>query len=281
MSTTLAKPAEVNRTWYILDAEGKPLGRVAAKAAHILRGKHKPTYTPNVDCGDHVIIINCSKAILTGRKLEQKKFYWHTGWIGGLKSISYKDLMANQADRAMTIAVNGMLPNNSLGREQIKRLRTYKDAAHKHEAQKPVAYELIRRCFIMYESKVKYYYGTGRRKHSVARVRIYPGSGNVTINGRGIDDYFGLETLKLIVRQPLAVTDNLDKFDIVCTVAGGGVTGQAGAIRHGLSRALLEFDPELRPVLKKAGFLTRDPRMKERKKYGLKAARRAPQFSKR
>ena len=102
MSTTLAKPAEVNRTWYILDAEGKPLGRVAAKAAHILRGKHKPTYTPNVDCGDHVIIINCSKAILTGRKLEQKKFYWHTGWIGGLKSISYKDLMANQADRAMT-----------------------------------------------------------------------------------------------------------------------------------------------------------------------------------
>ncbi|HBB19007.1 MAG TPA: 30S ribosomal protein S9, partial [Ruminococcus sp.] len=113
----------------------------------------------------------------------------------------------------------------------------------------------------MYESKVKYYYGTGRRKHSVARVRIYPGTGNVTINGRGIDDYFGLETLKLIVRQPLALTDNLDKFDIVCTVAGGGVTGQAGAIRHGVSRALLEFDAELRPVLKKAGFLTRDPRM--------------------
>ena len=120
----------------------------------------------------------------------------------------------------------------------------------------------------MYESKVKYYYGTGRRKHSVARVRIYPGSGNVTINGRGIDDYFGLETLKLIVRQPLSLTDNLDKFDIVCTVVGGGVTGQAGAIRHGLSRALLEFSPELRPTLKKAGFLTRDPRMKERKKYG-------------
>ena len=104
----------------------------------------------------------------------------------------------------------------------------------------------------MYESKVKYYYGTGRRKHSVARVRIYPGSGNVTINGRGIDDYFGLETLKLIVRQPLALTENLDKFDIVCTVAGGGVTGQAGAIRHGVSRALLEFDAELRPTLKKA-----------------------------
>ena len=133
----------------------------------------------------------------------------------------------------------------------------------------------------MYESKIKYFYGTGRRKHSVARVRVYPGSGNITINNRSIDDYFGLDTLKLIVRQPLALTEAAEKFDIVCTVTGGGVTGQAGAIRHGLSRALLEYDAELRPVLKKAGFLTRDPRMKERKKYGLKAARRAPQFSKR
>lgn len=133
----------------------------------------------------------------------------------------------------------------------------------------------------MYESKQQYYYGTGRRKSSVARVRLYPGSGNITINGRSIDDYFGLETLKLIVRQPLNLTETLEKFDVVCTVAGGGVTGQAGAIRHGVSRALLVFNPELRPVLKKAGFLTRDPRMKERKKYGLKAARRAPQFSKR
>ena len=133
----------------------------------------------------------------------------------------------------------------------------------------------------MYESKVKYYYGTCRRKHSVARVRLYPGNGTITINGRGIDDYFGLDTLKLIVRQPLALTENLENMDVVCTVAGGGVTGQAGAIRHGVARALLEFNPELRPVLKKAGFLTRDPRMKERKKYGLKAARRAPQFSKR
>ena len=133
----------------------------------------------------------------------------------------------------------------------------------------------------MYESKEKYYYGTGRRKHSVARVRVYNGTGKITINGRDIDDYFGLETLKLIVRQPMTLTDTLGKFDIVCTVAGGGVTGQAGAIRHGLSRALLVFNPELRPTLKAAGMLTRDPRMKERKKYGLKKARRAPQFSKR
>ena len=125
------------------------------------------------------------------------------------------------------------------------------------------------------------YYGTGRRKSSVARVRLVPGEGKVTINGRSMEEYFGLKTLELIVRQPLNLTETVDKYDIVCTVAGGGVTGQAGAIRHGLSRALLEFDPELRPTLKKAGFLTRDPRMKERKKYGLKAARRAPQFSKR
>ena len=142
MSTTLAKPAEISRTWYILDAEGQSLGRVAAKAAHILRGKHKPTYTPNVDCGDHVIIINCDKAVLTGKKLEQKYFRWHTGWIGGLKEISYKDLMEKQADRAMKIAVEGMLPNNTLGRKAATRLRTYIGAEHNNAAQKPEKYEL-------------------------------------------------------------------------------------------------------------------------------------------
>ena len=132
----------------------------------------------------------------------------------------------------------------------------------------------------MYETK-PYFSGTGRRKNSVARVRVYNGTGKITINDRDIDDYFGLETLKLIVRQPLAVAGVEGKFDIVVRVAGGGVSGQAGAIRHGLSRALLVYDENLRGELKKAGFLTRDPRMKERKKYGLKAARRAPQFSKR
>ena len=134
----------------------------------------------------------------------------------------------------------------------------------------------------MYESKKKYFYGTGRRKSSVARVRVYEnGTGMITINGRDIDSYFGLDTLKMVVRQPLVSTDLLGKVDVVVTVCGGGVTGQAGAIRHGLSRALLLVNGEFRPTLKAAGFLTRDPRMKERKKYGLKAARRAPQFSKR
>ncbi len=126
-----------------------------------------------------------------------------------------------------------------------------------------------------------YYYGTGRRKKSVARVRLVPGEGKITINDRTLEDYFGLDTLKVIVKQPLTLTDTLAKFDVICKVIGGGFTGQAGAIRHGIARALLKADEELRPALKKAGFLTRDPRMKERKKYGLKKARRAPQFSKR
>ncbi len=133
----------------------------------------------------------------------------------------------------------------------------------------------------MYTSAKPYFYGTGRRKKSVARVRVYAGTGSVVINGRTIDDYFGLETLKLIVNQPFEVTETMGKFDVVCTAAGGGISGQAGAIRHGIAKALLQVDEAYRTPLKKAGFLTRDPREKERKKYGLKAARRAPQFSKR
>ncbi len=130
-------------------------------------------------------------------------------------------------------------------------------------------------------AKTTTFHGTGRRKKSIARVYMTPGKGNITINKRSLDEYFGLETLKVIVRQPLVATDNVEKFDINVNVKGGGYTGQAGAIRHGIARALLTVDADFRPVLKKAGYLTRDPRMKERKKYGLKAARRAPQFSKR
>ena len=134
----------------------------------------------------------------------------------------------------------------------------------------------------MYTSKKPYMYGTGRRKSSVARVHLFEGgNGSITINGRDIDEYFGLETLKMVVRQPLEATGTTGKVDIVATVTGGGVSGQAGALRHGIARALLSVDPAYRTILKQAGFLTRDPRMKQRKKYGLKAARRAPQFSKR
>ena len=133
----------------------------------------------------------------------------------------------------------------------------------------------------MYTSAKPYFYGTGRRKKSIARVRLYPGTGAITVNGKSVDEYFGLETLKLIIAQPFGVSETTGKFDVVANVHGGGLSGQAGAIRHGIARALVVADAENRPALKKAGFLTRDPRMKERKKYGLKGARRAPQFSKR
>ena len=138
MSTTMPKAGEVSRKWYIIDAEGKPLGRVAAKAAHILRGKHKPTFAPHVDCGDFVIVINCDKAVLTGKKLENKYFYWHTGWIGGLKQIQYKDMMENNADRAMEIAIKGMLPHTKLGDVMRTHLFVYTGSEHPHQAQKPV-----------------------------------------------------------------------------------------------------------------------------------------------
>lgn len=142
MSTTLAKPAEVQRKWYLLDAAGKPLGRVAAQAAILLRGKHKVTFTPNVDCGDHVVIINCDKAVLTGNKLEKKFYYRHSGWIGGMKATKYRILMQERSTLAMSMAVEGMLPHNTLGAKALKRLRVYKGAEHSNAAQQPQAFTL-------------------------------------------------------------------------------------------------------------------------------------------
>ena len=137
MSTFMAKASELDRKWYIIDAEGKPLGRVAATAATILRGKHLPTFTPHADCGDHVIIINAEKAVLTGKKLTDKYYYRHTGWIGGLKAVQYKDLMANNPEKAMKLAIEGMLPHNTLGRKAATRVRIYRGAEHENMAQKP------------------------------------------------------------------------------------------------------------------------------------------------
>ena len=141
MSTYMEKAGQVERKWYILDAAGKPLGRVAAQAAVLLRGKHKPTYTPHVDCGDHVIIINCAQAVLTGAKLQKKLWQRHTGWIGGLKTVPYSQLMATRPQKAMEMAVNGMLPNNTNGRAAATRLRVYADANHEQAAQKPEVFE--------------------------------------------------------------------------------------------------------------------------------------------
>ena len=142
MSTYMEKAGQVDRKWYVIDAAGKPLGRVAAQAAVLLRGKHKPTYTPHVDCGDHVIIINCSKAVLTGSKLQNKVWYRHTGWIGGLKETKYSTLMAQRPEKAMELAVNGMIPSNTIGRQAMTRLRVYAESNHAHEAQKPEEFKL-------------------------------------------------------------------------------------------------------------------------------------------
>ena len=142
MSTYMPKANEISRKWYVIDATDKPLGRVAAAAASILRGKNKPTFAPHADCGDHVIIINCAKAVLTGKKLEQKTYKWHTGWIGGLKETKYSEMMKTNPERAMKIAVNGMLPNNTLGRAALTRLRGYAGSEHNHAAQKPENYEI-------------------------------------------------------------------------------------------------------------------------------------------
>ena len=141
MSTFMAKAQEIERKWYILDAEGKSLGRVAAVAADLLRGKNEPIFTPHVDCGNHVIVINADKAVLTGKKLEQKFYYRHTGYIGGLKAVQYKTLMATNPEKAMELAVKGMVPDTTIGRKALTRLRVYKGTEHKHEAQKPVVYE--------------------------------------------------------------------------------------------------------------------------------------------
>ena len=141
MSTFMAKAETIERKWYVIDAAGKPVGKTAVAAANILRGKHRPEFTPHADCGDHVIIINCAKAVLTGKKLEQKTFKWHTGRIGGLKETKYSELMAKNPERAMEIAVNGMLPNNTVGRAALTRLRTYAGEAHNHAAQKPENFE--------------------------------------------------------------------------------------------------------------------------------------------
>lgn len=140
MSTFMAKPAELDRKWYIIDAAGKPLGRVAAAAASILRGKVKPTFTPNVDCGDFVIILNAEKVVLTGKKLDQKYYRYHTGYVGGLKEISYKHLMAEKPEKAITLAVKGMLPHNTIGANALTRLRVYQGTEHNHAAQKPEEY---------------------------------------------------------------------------------------------------------------------------------------------
>ena len=202
MKTFTAKPETVKRDWYVVDATGKTLGRLATELARRLRGKHKAEYTPHVDTGDYIIVLNADKVAVTGNKRTDKVYYHHTGHIGGIKQATFEEMIARRPERVIEIAVKGMLPK-------------------------------------------------------------------------------GRETARMVVRQPLELVDMVEKLDLYITVKGGGISGQAGAIRHGITRALMEYDESLRSELRKAGFVTRDARQVERKKVGLRKARRRPQFSKR
>ena len=314
MKTYSAKPAEIEKKWVTIDAKGLVVGRLASIIALRLRGKHKPTFTPHVDCGDNVIVINAEKVVLTGRKLQQKVYRHHTGYIGGIKERSAKFIMEGRfPERIVEKAVERMLPHGPLGRQQFANLRVYAGPEHPHAAQNPQAArrrghepQECKERVTMAESMQsldqlsalkpaapeapKYVqkldkqgraYATGKRKDAVARVWIKPGAGKVLINNRTVEVYFARPVLRMLIQQPLVTASRADQYDVVCTVSGGGLSGQAGAVRHGISKALTQYEPDLRSVLKRGGFLTRDPRVVERKKYGRAKARRSFQFSKR
>ena len=330
---------------------------LATIIANILRGKHKPSFTPHVDCGDHVVIVNADKVRFTGRKLEQKIYYKHTGYAGGLKEVTAgKVLEGRFPERMLEKAVERMIPRGPLGRDQMRALHLYNGTEHPHGGQNPRSPrrrgdepqeqggrimadkkslsdlgELtnpkpeeplpklrptpkLRRAAsapratdgrrgreepvadhgastqgpqieaVLREQQLDKQgraYATGRRKDAVARVWLKPGSGKIVVNGREQEVYFARPTLRLIINQVFDVTDRKGQYDVDATVKGGGLSGQAGAVRHGISTALTRYEPALRTTVKREGFLTRDPRVVERKKYGRAKARRSFQFSKR
>ena len=275
MKTYSAKPGEITREWYLVDAEGKTLGRLATQIADTLRGKRKPQYTPHVDTGDFVIVVNAEKIQVTGNKLDQKRYYRHSGYPGGLRSRTLREQLDRRPTEVLRVAVKGMLPKNRLARQQITKLKIYAGPEHPHEAQNPKPLEPAR------VSELAQYRGTGKRKTSVARVILRPGDGSTWVNGRTLEDYFPRSVWQTIAVSPLKVAGVEGQYNLRVRVHGGGLTGQAGAVRHGIARALVEANPELRIPLKREGFLTRDARQVERKKAGLHKARKAPQFSKR
>ena len=314
MKTYSAKAADIEKKWVTIDATGLVVGRLASIVAMRLRGKHKASYTPHVDDGDNVIVINAAKVVLTGRKREQKVYYKHTGYIGGIKEISAKSILEGRfPERVVEKAIERMLPRGPLGRVQLGNLRVYPGPEHPHEAQKPEKLDVAvdepqehEECLTVAETvqsmeglaslkpaapeAPKYVqkldkqgraYATGKRKNAVARVWIKPGSGKILVNTRTVEVFFARPVLRMMIQQPLVAANRTGQYDVICTVSGGGLSGQAGAVRHGISKALTYFEPDLRGALKRAGFLTRDSRVVERKKYGHKKARRSFQFSKR
>ena len=316
MTTYSAKPAEVEKKWVMIDASGLVVGRLASIVALRLRGKHKPTFTPHVDDGDNVVIINAAKIVLTGKKRENKVYHHHTGFIGGIKERTARSILDGKfPERVVEKAIERMLPRGPLGRRQLGNLRVYPGAEHPHVAQKSgnarcrghepqeqkervtmaestmqsldqlstlkpaVAPEAPK--YVQKLDKQGRAYATGKRKDAVARVWVKPGSGKIEINTRAIEVYFARPVLRMLIQQPLVATNRNGQYDIICTVSGGGLSGQAGAVRHGLSKALMTYEPDLRGALKRGGFLTRNSRVVERKKYGKAKARRSFQFSKR
>ena len=249
--TISANASTVTKEWVVIDATNEVLGRLASQVAKILRGKNKPSYTPHVDCGDYVIVINAEKVKLTGNKMTKKVYTRHTGYPGGQRFATPADYLAKKPTFLVEKAVKGMLPKTRLGEKLLT-------------------------------NRVMEVVNTvGRRKAAVARVFVKPGKGQITINHKELAAYFPLEILQFQVKQPLLATNTAENYDIVINLDGGGIKGQAEAARLGIARALCEIDAEMRPVLKKAGFLTRDPREVERKKPGQPGARRKFQFSKR
>ena len=275
MKTYSAKTGEITRDWYLVDAEGKTLGRLATQIADRLRGKGKPQYTPHIDTGDFVVVVNAEKIAVTGNKLDTKLYYRHSGYPGGLRVRPLREQLERRPTEVLRKAVKGMLPRNRLAREQLTKLKIY--AGPDASARGPGA-EAVRGRIV---STPAQYLGTGKRKTSVARVILRPGDGTDVGQrqyARGV-----LPAPHAPHDRALAVEDHgaAGQYDLRVRVHGGGPSGQAGAVRHGIARALVEVNPDFRVLLKRQGFLTRDARQVERKKAGLHKARKAPQFSKR
>ena len=265
-----------------MDAENQTLGRLATEVASVLRGKNKASYTPHLDTGDFVVVVNADKMRVSGNKSQQKLYRRHSGRPGGMKVETFEHLQERLPERIVEKAIKGMLPHNALGRQMFRKLKVYKGRASpcRPAAQAPPARS--RRFCPMSTSNSVVYWGTGRRKTSVARVRLVPGNGTITINGRPGDNYLNYNPAYIAaVKAPLQTLGLTAEYDVLVNVRGGGLTGQADAIKQGAARALCELSADNRKPLKTEGHLSRDPRAKERRKYGLKKARKAPQFSKR
>jgi len=243
MKTVFARPGTVRGDWFVVDASNKTLGRLASQIAHRLKGKHKADYSPHVDMGDHIVVVNAQKIRVTGRKLSDKIYYHHTGHIGGIKSIALEKLLSEHPERVIEFAVKGMLPKNPLGRRMFRKLHVFAGGEHPTRRSSRSRSRFNRTIHGSDPAQ------SLRHRPSQDRdgTRVPEGrSGRITVNDRSLEEFFGRETGRMIVRQPLEAVKLLSNFDISVKVDGGGITGQAGAIRHGITRALIEYDESLR-----------------------------------